>query len=131
METENLALVRNYLNALESGAVGENLARFFSVDTIQVELPNKLNPDGGQSDLPALLARAELGQKVFHQQSYLIKSETVQGSRIAIEAMWTGVLAAPFGALPAGGTMRAHFAIFFEITDGRISSQRNYDCFES
>jgi len=130
VESENLALVRQYLNVLEAGAVGEELSRFFAADAIQVELPNKLNPKGGQSDLPTLLSRAEQGQTLLREQAYLIKSELVQGSRIAVEATWTGVLAAPVSNFSAGESIKAHFAMFFEITDGRISSQRNYDCFE-
>ena len=130
IESENLTLVRNYLNALEAGAVGEDLARFFAADAIQIELPNKLNPNGGKSDLPTLLLRAEQGQKLLRQQNYLIQSELIQGSRVAVEAIWTGVLAVPVGTLSAGESMKAHFAMFFEITDGLISSQRNYDCFE-
>jgi ketosteroid isomerase-like protein len=26
--------------------------------------------------------------------------------------------------------MRAHFAVFIELRDGKIAEQRNYDCFE-
>jgi hypothetical protein len=39
-------------------------------------------------------------------------------------------LAVPLGELAAGASMRAHFAMFFELEDGRIRRQRNYDCFE-
>jgi len=42
----------------------------------------------------------------------------------------TGTLAVPFGSIPAGGEMRARFAIFLELRDGRIVRQRNYDCFD-
>jgi ketosteroid isomerase-like protein len=130
VESANLATVRSYLVALESGAVGEALARFFTEGAMQIELPNKLNPNGGQSDLPTLLRRAEQGQKLLQRQSYDVLSEMARGPRVAVEALWSAVLAVPLGTLPAGATMRAHFAMFFELADGRISSQRNYDCFE-
>lgn len=129
-EASNLALIRAYLSALESGAVDEELACFFGAYAVQVELPNKLNPSGARSDLPTILARAKQGQGILKSQSYEIHSEIAQGSHVAVEAVWSGVLAVPLGSLAAGATMRAHFAMFFEVTEGRISSQRNYDCFE-
>lgn len=129
-EAVNLATVRAYLEALEAGAAGEALARFFAPDARQVELPNRLNPNGGDSDLPTLLRRAEQGRKLLRSQSYQIRSEVAQGSRVAVEALWTGTLAVPLGTLAAGATMTAHFAMFFELSEGRIRVQRNYDCFE-
>jgi ketosteroid isomerase-like protein len=130
LEGKNLATIRTYLKALEEGAVGEALARFFTPDARQVELPNRLNPSGGASDLPTLLRRAEQGQKLLRSQRYVVQSELAQAQRVAIEAIWTGTLAVPLGALAAGATMKAHFAMFFELRDGRICLQRNYDCFE-
>jgi hypothetical protein len=50
--SSNATIVRSYLAAVEAGATGEDLARFFTPDAEQVELPNKLNPTGGRSDLP-------------------------------------------------------------------------------
>jgi len=130
IEAANLAKIRAYLQALEDGAVGETLARFFTPDARQVELPNRLNPGGGNSDLPTLVRRAEQGQKMLRSQRYEVQSEIAQGERAAVEATWIGILAVPLGSLVAGATMKAHFAMFFELSDGRIRSQRNYDCFE-
>jgi len=129
-EAANLATIRAYLQALEDGAVGETLARFFTPDARQVELPNRLNPGGGNSDLATLVRRAEQGQKMLRSQRYEVQSEIAQGDRAAVEATWTGILAVPLGSLAAGATMKAHFAMFFELSEGRIRSQRNYDCFE-
>jgi len=84
IEAANLSTIRTYLEALQDGAVGAALARFFTSDAEQVELPNRLNPTGGVSDLPTLLRRAEQEQKLLWSQRY----------------------------------------------DGRLRSQRNYDCFE-
>ena len=52
------------------------------------------------------------------------------GDRVSVEVLWTGTLALAFGALAVGSQMRAHSAMFFEFKDGKIVSQRNYDCFE-
>jgi len=130
LEESNLATVRAYLEALQSGAVLEALGRFFTPDAQQIELPNRLNPHGSVSDLPTLLERAKQGQRLLRSQRYDVQSEVAQGPRVAVEAIWTGTLAMPFGSLAAGATMKAHFAMFFELREGRIFSQRNYDCFE-
>jgi len=53
-----------------------------------------------------------------------------EGDRAAVEATWHGTLAIAVGTLPAGATMKAHFAMFFEFEGDRIRRQRNYDCFE-
>ncbi len=127
---ENVALIREYLQALEAMATGDALARFFAPEVRQVELPNRLNPNGGSSDLSTLLSRAEMVPKLLRSQTYKIVSVLAVGSNVAVEATWTAVLAAAFGSVPAGTEMKAHFAMFFEIEQGRIRSQRNYDCFE-
>lgn len=127
---EHLAFVRRYLRALEDGAAGEALARFFTADAVQVELPNRLNPSGGTSDLATLLQRAERMPSILRSQSYEVRSELAQHDRVAIEVLWKAVLAVPLGSLSAGAAMTAHFAVFFELRDGLIASQRNYDCFE-
>ena len=128
-ESANITLIREYLAAIETGEIG-SATRFFTPDVRQIELPNKLSPNGGESDLPAMLKRAEQGKKVIRRQKYTIVNALAQGDRVAVEARWEGVLAIPFGSLEAGATMVAHFAMFFEFENGRIRLQRNYDCFE-
>jgi ketosteroid isomerase-like protein len=130
VEQANLQRIRDYLAAVEAGATGDALAAFYADDAVQVELPNRLNPNGGRSDLARMLQRAEQGRHLLRSQRYEIMSETARDHRVVIEAVWTGVLAIDVGTLAAGATMRAHFAIVFELVDGRIRHQRNYDCFE-
>jgi ketosteroid isomerase-like protein len=130
MEASNLALVREYLSALQRGEVGDELARFFTNDAVQIEFPNRLNPAGQRSDLASMLVRSVQGQRVMSSQRYEIVSELAHEERVAIEARWSGTLATAVGTLAPGFEMRAHFAMFFECRQGRIASQRNYDCFE-
>ncbi|MGH7456119.1 MAG: nuclear transport factor 2 family protein [bacterium] len=66
----------------------------------------------------------------FNYEQYEIKKALASENFVALEVLWTGTLAIPFGSLPAGGQMRAHFAMFLEFRDGKIVPQRNYDCFE-
>ncbi|MCB9076247.1 MAG: nuclear transport factor 2 family protein [Anaerolineaceae bacterium] len=129
-QNPNILLVREYLQALADGEAGESLGRFFTEDAIQIELPNKLNPAGGRSDLATMKKRSEEGKHILKQQSYTVKSAVGDGDQVAVEAEWVGVLAIPLGSLPVGYEMKAHFAMFFEFNNGRIAVQRNYDCFE-
>jgi ketosteroid isomerase-like protein len=126
----NVQLVRDYLAALQLGEVGDALARFFTADATQIELPNRLNPTGQRSDLPTILSRSIQGQHVLSAQTFDVENVVAQGEHVAVEARWVGVLAIAIGSLGAGSEMRAHFAMFFECRGGRICKQTNYDCFE-
>jgi len=125
-----LELAMTYLKALEDGATGDDLAAFFDKDAVQEEFPNRLNPNGAKRDLAALLDGAERGKHVIRQQRFELLNSVESEGAIALEVQWTGILAVPIGNLPAGGEMRARFAVFIEYKDGKIVRQRNYDCFE-
>lgn len=126
----NLETARNYLRAIEQGATGEALARFFAPDVTQQEFPNRLSPHGRRSNLAGMLEGAEKGQKILSKQHYEIRHEMESANCIALEVLWTGTMAVAVAGLPAGGEMRAHFAVFLDFRDGKIAAQRNYDCFE-
>jgi ketosteroid isomerase-like protein len=130
MPTANLEIVKRYLAAIEAGATGGALAAFFAPDVVQEEFPNRLTPNGARRDLAALLDGAEKGQRVLRAQRYEILGAVEAGDTVALEVQWTGTLAIPLGTLPAGGQMRARFAVFIELRDGKIARQRNYDCFD-
>ena len=119
----NLQLVREYLGALARLAPASELAAFFTDDAEQIELPNRLNPNGQKSDLRTLLERVEKGRAMLSEQHYEVTNVISSGDSAAIEADWRG-------RLKNGAELRAHFAIFFEFRAGRIARQRNYDCFE-
>jgi limonene-1,2-epoxide hydrolase len=126
----NIETVREYMKALQDGEAGDLLRRFFTPDVRQVEMPNLLNPRGQESDLKHILERSLQGKQILKWQRYEIVSAMAAKDRVAVEARWTGVLAVPVGKLAAGVEMRASFAMFFQLLDGRIAMQRNYDCFE-
>jgi len=128
---ETLTLLQRYLGAVEQGATGEALAQFYTADAMFIEHPNKLNPKGGASDLAAILAAAERGQAVIARQSFELKRAVIEGEHAALALSWTGVIKVDLPGLKSGAQMRAQFAQFYTLREGRISRQETFDCFES
>ena len=127
MSTDLLRLAREYLESIGGPDGG---LRCFADDVIQVEFPNRLVPNGVTRDLAALREGAERGRKVMTAQRLEVVNAIASGEHVAVEAIWTGTLAVPMGSIPAGGQMRARFAIFLTYRDGKIVRQHNYDCFD-
>src|SRR5467141_4951886 len=100
----NLEIARRYLQALEQGAAGAELSKFFAPDVLLEEFPSLLTPLGKKRDLAAALEGTERGKKVMSRQMYKIKQEIADHDRVALEVEWVGTLAARFGSIPAGGT---------------------------
>ena len=129
MSHDLLRLARDYLESIgKSDELGG--LRFFADDVIQIEFPNRLVPNGATRDLAALRDAAERGRKVMTAQRFEVVNAIASGEQVAVEAIWTGTLAVPLGSIPAGGQMRARFAIFLTWRDGKIVRQHNYDCFD-
>lgn len=128
--TDNLAIARRYLEAIENGAEAGALAEFFTKDVIQEEFPNRLSPIGQHRNLQSLLESARKGKKVISHQKYDVLNTIVDGDRVALEVFWCGLLAVALEGLPANSQLRAHVSIFLEFRDGKICRQHNYDCFD-
>jgi ketosteroid isomerase-like protein len=128
--TDNLALARKYLEAVEHGAEGGALAEFFTEDVVQEEFPNRLAPIGAHRDLKAILDAARKGKRTLRAQKFDVVNSIVDGDNVALEVFWSGLLAVPVDTLPADTEMRAHISIWFEFKDGKISKQHNYDNFD-
>ncbi len=126
----NLEIACDYIRAVEEGATGPALAKFFDSGAVAQWYPNRLDVNGRTADLAGMLASAERARKIVSQQSYKIENAVAEGDRVALEVSWAGTVAVPVGSLAAGSEMRAHFALFLEFRGGKIVRQRNYDCFD-
>jgi ketosteroid isomerase-like protein len=129
MPHDLLRLARDYLESIGKADELGGL-KFFADDVVQIEFPNRLLPNGATRDLAALRDGAERGRKVMTAQRFEVVNAIASGEQVAVEAIWTGTLAVPLGSIPAGGQMRARFAIFLTYRDGKIVRQHNYDCFD-
>ncbi|HXL86873.1 MAG TPA: nuclear transport factor 2 family protein [Gemmatimonadaceae bacterium] len=128
--TDNLAIARRYLEAIENGAEGSALAEFFTKDVVQEEFPNRLQPIGAHRELNGILADAKKGKKTLRAQKFDVLNSIVDGDNVAMEVHWSGYLAVPVDTLPADSEMRAHLSLWLEFRDGKIARQHNYDCFD-
>jgi ketosteroid isomerase-like protein len=127
---ENLAQARAYSRAIENGEEFDELRKFFGADVMLETLPNRLVPRGSRDDLAGMRAASERGKKVMASQKYEVTNELASGDQVALEVNWTGTLAVSYETIPKGGQMHARFAMFLQFRDGKIVSQRNYDCFD-
>jgi len=121
---------RAYIAAVEGGATGEDLARFYHPDVVQHEAPNRLNPVGAERVLGDILEVAEAGARLMARQIYDIHTVTMAGDRVVLEVSWTGYPARPVGMTKPGEPVQAHICQVLEFEDGLIIRQRTYDCFE-
>jgi ketosteroid isomerase-like protein len=124
----NLIVARAYLKALEENRPQDARA-FFADDIVQVEHPNRLKPNGDRRDAATMAADGQRGLTILERQTYEVLNAIAQDDRVALEVLWTGVLAIPMGDLKPGDAMTCWSAIFLDFRDGKIVGQRNHDCF--
>jgi len=126
----HLATARDLLAALEAGAVGDALRRFFHPRAVQVEHFSPITPAGRTRDLDAMLTASLQGAELLASQRYHVVTAVEVDQRVILQLEWTGELARPLGDQPAGHELRADVAMFLDFDDaGRIIRQESYDCY--
>ena len=105
------------------------VAALYAEDVEQIEMPNRLKPEGDRRARAQLLSDLERSQSILRSQRYDVTNAVGEGSRVMVEYEWSGVLAVPMGSRAPGDTLRGNCALSLEFRDGRIVRQRNYDCF--
>jgi ketosteroid isomerase-like protein len=126
----NVEIVRRYLASLERDDPDADPGEFCAPDVVQVEWPNRLLPDGARRDLTGVREDHDRRRSVIRDQRFEIENVVAVGDEVALEVLWSGELLLPFGLLKVGDRMRAHFALFIELRDGKIIRQRDYACFD-
>lgn len=129
--TDVVEIVKAYIGAVERFDV-DTVAALLDEEMQFTELPNLIRPAGGTDDKAAMLAglRRSAEGKVLKAQRYRLASIMASEQGVVVEARWEGNLAMGIGRLQAGETMIAHICMVFELRNGRIVRQRNYDCYE-
>ena len=105
------------------------VAALYADDVEQIEMPNRLKPEGDRRGRSQMLSDLERSKGILRSQKYEVTNAVGAGALVMAEYEWSGVLAVPMGSLAAGDTLRGNCALSLEFRDGRIVRQRNYDCF--
>jgi ketosteroid isomerase-like protein len=129
MTSSNIARARRYLEAVAAGESIERVFEFYAPEVVIQEFPNRVAPQGRTRRAADIRAAHEQGRKIMRSQAYRVQRAVESGQEVAIELEWTGVLAVPVMGLAAGSEMKAFVAMFLTFRDGKIVSQRNYDCY--
>lgn len=129
MTSSNISRTREYLQAVGAGESFEKVFEFYAPDVVIQEFPNRIAPQGRVRRGADLRAAYEQGRKILRSQTYKVSRIFEAGDEVAVELEWSGVLAVPVMALAAGSEMKAFAAMFLTFRDGKIVSQRNYDCY--
>lgn len=124
-----LEFVTKYFKAIEGGDL-DALLNCYDESALQIELPNRLKPQGDRRSPSDLKRDFAAGQKILKSQTYEILSLVEGKNRAAVEVLWRGIVGMDIKSLKVGDVMTAHSAIFFEFEKDRIIKQKNYDCFE-
>ena len=94
------------------------------------EMPNRLQANGRVMKAAELAALTAKAKQIILEQSYVIKTELAVGDEVALEVDWTGRFNVGFASTPAGQPIRAKCSMFLTFRDGKLFSQRNYDCYD-
>jgi ketosteroid isomerase-like protein len=126
-------VIQRYLQLLESFETAPAaFAQVFHPAIEQTEYPNLLTRALRTRTLPELLRDAKQGKALLAEQRFTVRHHTSSptAERVVVEADWRGDIGANLGPFRRGQQLRAHFCMVFELRDGLIFRQRNYDCFE-
>ena len=129
MTLGNSSRAREYLQAVASGEPLEKILGFYTADVVIQEFPNRIVPQGRVRRSAEVRIAYEQGLKIMRSQTYEVLRLLEMGDEVAVELEWRGILAVPVMNLPEGGQMKAFVAMFLTFRDGKIASQRNYDCY--
>ena len=128
--SDQQALVIELMQALESGAHGEELRRFFHEDVEQVEYPSLVDPRVGHRGLDGMIAASELGAGMLAFQRYDVSRWIEDENTIVCQAEWHSELAKDAGALHRGQRLHTYSVLIFTFHDEKIIRQEAYDCYE-
>ena len=127
--TDHLRVVTDYLRAIEAKDA-ERVRALLHPEVVQHEYPNQLVKAGASRGLEEVLEGLVRGSKVLSDERYDVEDALVDGDRVACRVHWQGTLAVEVLGKTPGDVLKARFAVFLRLQDGRVIEQHNYDCFD-
>ena len=107
----------------------EAYANIVHPEVTYFEYPNLIYRNGQVRGASKGFEGVAMGKKLLAEQQYNFVDFTETGNKLYVEGIWTGTLAIDAGALTKGQQLKAYLCMIVEFKDGKIYSQRNYDCY--
>jgi len=101
-----------------------------ATDFSQREFPSPANPKGVTLNAAELLKKIGETRKQLSAQHFEISNHIETDNQVAVEVLWTGLLAADLGPFKKGKNIKANVCMVFEFRDEKIVLQRIYDSHE-
>jgi hypothetical protein len=127
--TDQQLLVVALMAALEGGAHGPELMRFFHPEVTQIEYPSLIDPRLMHHDAAAMIAGSERGAGMLAYQRYDVDRWIESGDTVVCQARWHAQLAKDAGPLREGLELDTYSLLIFTFRDGLIFRQEAYDCY--
>jgi ketosteroid isomerase-like protein len=96
----------------------------------QKEFPSPANPKGLQLNAAELLKRIGELRKQLTAQHFEITNQFESDNQVAVEVLWTGLLAMDQGPFKKGKNIKSNLCMVFEFRGEKILLQRIYDSHE-
>ncbi|MCA9537701.1 MAG: nuclear transport factor 2 family protein [Myxococcales bacterium] len=122
-------IVERYLKLVAAGGPREAVEALLHPEMTQIEYANAMTPKTRARDREAVLRGLTLGAQMMARQDYGPPIFTVDGDRVVAEFDWSGITAIDLGPLAAGTRLEARICAVIEVRDGRVHTQRSYDCY--
>lgn len=95
-----------------------------------IEYPNLITKNGQVRNKENALKGIALGKAILSSQRYDYLDWHETPDCVVIEILWKAVMAIDAGHLKQGQELQAHICMIVCFKDGKIISQRNYDCYQ-
>jgi len=101
-----------------------------ATDFSQKEFPSPAYPKGVTLNAAELLKKIGESRKQLSAQHFEITNHIESDNEVAVEILWTGLLAADLGPFRKGKNIKANICMVFEFREDKILRQRIYDSHE-
>ncbi|HLY72874.1 MAG TPA: nuclear transport factor 2 family protein [Planctomycetota bacterium] len=99
-------------------------------DFSQKEFPSPQHPKGVTLNAAELLKRVGEQRKQLSAQHFEMTTQIETDNQVAVEILWTGLLAADLGPFKKGKNIKANLCMVFDFQGDKILAQRIYDSHE-
>lgn len=125
--TTHFEIARSYFEAMSAGVSGEAVVHFFAPDAIQEDYLHYFDRTGVSRDRRAIQHAWDSRLGELRSEEYQLMGAVGEGSKVALEVPWTGVVGSSHAHLEEGTRLQSRLAVFLHFEGGLILRQRTYE----